>query len=107
MADREAVEVLFDNESGDAFVAFARIERGEENENASFQPVRDPELAPVEQVMIAALGGARLQSESIGAGTGFAQRVSANGVGGELSQIFLLLLFAAPAQQRVVDERVL
>ena len=51
--------------------------------------------------------GACLQGESVGAGTGFAQRIGADGLGGHLRQVTLLLLVVAPAQQGVVDQRVL
>ena len=51
--------------------------------------------------------GAGLQGEGVGAGTGFAERVGADGLGGHLRQVVLLLVFRAPAQQGVVDQRVL
>jgi hypothetical protein len=49
----------------------------------------------------------RLQAESVGARSGFAEGVGADRVGGHPGQETLFLLFVAPAQQGVVDQRVL
>ena len=48
-----------------------------------------------------------MQCECIRPGARFAEGVSANGVGRQLGQITLLLLFTGPAQQSVVDQRIL
>ena len=98
---------FFDNERGDALVSRRGIDRGEENEESGFFAVGDPELAAIENVVAAFEFGFGLQSESVGAGTGFAQGVGSAGIGGHARQIALLLFFGAPAQQGVVDQRVL
>ena len=69
--------------------------------------VGDPELAAVEDVVGAFELGAGLQGEGVGAGTGFAESVGADSVGGHLRQVALFLFGIAPAQQGVVDQRIL
>ena len=69
--------------------------------------VGDPELLAVEEVVVASLLGAGLQSEGVGAGGGLAERVGADGVGREPGKKELLLLRRGPAQQGVDAERVL
>src|SRR5579863_445397 len=107
LAHRESGESFFDQEGGDAFVSGAGIDGGEQNEQSCFFAVRDPQLAAVQHVVAAFEFGTGLQRERVGAGTGFAQGVGPDDLGCHLRQVALLLLIAAPTQQRVVDQRVL
>ena len=83
------------------------IHGGEQDEQARFLGVGDPQLAPVEDVVAALELGFRGQRESVGAAAGFAQRVRAHRFRRQFRQVALFLLFVAPAQQGVVDQRVL
>ena len=100
-------KILLDQERGDALVAGRGIDRGEQHEESSFLAIGDPQLAAVEDVVAALERGPGLQGEGVGSGTGFAEGVGAAGVGGHARQVALLLLLVAPAQQGVVDQRVL
>ena len=100
-------KVLLDDERGDAFVSGGRIDRGQQDEHSRFLAVGDPQLLAVEDILVALQLRAGLQREGVGPRTGFAQRVGAHGVAAHARQVALLLLFGAPAQQSVVDQRVL
>src|ERR1019366_2082917 len=69
--------------------------------------VGDPQLLAVEDILVALQLRLGLQREGIRTGTGFAQRVGAHGVAAQARQIALLLLFRGPAQESVVDQRIL
>ena len=77
LADGESGEIFLDHEGGDAFVSGRGIDGGEEDEDAGFLAVGDPELAAVENVVAALEFRAGLQRECVGAGAGFAERVGA------------------------------
>src|SRR5262245_38143559 len=106
LAHRESGEIPFDNERGDTPVAFARIGVGEDDEEAGLIAVRDPQLAAVDQIMIAFVFGPGLHRERVGAGTRLAQTVGADRVGRQPRDVFLLLGFRAVIQKRVDSQRV-
>ena len=107
LADRKAGRIALDEEGGDALVAGAGIDGGEDDEEAGFGGVGDPELAAVEEVVVAV--GARGGGEGEGVGTGacFGERVGADGVGCHARKVLLLLGFGAPAKEGVYREGVL
>src|SRR5207244_11121891 len=106
-AEGEAGRLLFYEEGGDALVAGGGIEGGEDDVEAGFFGVGDPELLAIEDVVVAAFDGAGLEGEGVGAGGGFAERVGTDGVGGEPGEVFFLLVFGGPADERVDAEGVL
>ena len=57
--------------------------------------------------MIAGVDGARRQREGVRPRTGFRQRIARQRVRGQTRQIFFLLLFAGPALNRIVEQRIL
>ena len=80
LADGEAGRPALDEERRDAAVAGLGIDRGEDDEDVGFVGVGDPELAPVQDESVAALGRPRRQRERVAAGAGFRQRVGADAV---------------------------
>ena len=71
LTDGETGKILFDDEGGNALVPSGGINGGEQNEDAGFLAVRDPELASVEDVVAAlefCLGG---ECKGVGTRTGF------------------------------------
>ncbi len=107
LADLEAGEIALDEEGGDAAVSGGGIGIGEHEEEAGFGGVGDPELAAVEQEMIAALNGGGGEGEGVGAGTGFGERVRADVIAREQGKIPAFLGVVAPAEDGVVDDGVL
>ncbi len=71
LANGEAGEIPFDDEAGDAAIPGFRFCVCEHEEDAGFVAVCDPELAAVQDVVAALLGGASGQREGIRAGAGF------------------------------------
>src|SRR6185503_1299282 len=55
LADREAGHAAFDQERRDTAVTGLRIHRGEHDEEVRFVGVRDPELPPLQDEMVAVL----------------------------------------------------
>ena len=82
LAHRETGKVFFDHECRDALVSRRRIDVREEDEHAGFLGVGDPQLAAVQDVVIALQFGPRLQRKRVRAGTGLAERIRAHRVGG-------------------------
>ena len=107
LAYGEPLKPRLDDEAGNAAVPGGGINGGEENKQAGFARVGDPELAPIEAKAALAFFGAGLQGKRVAAGGRFGERVGAQRVGGEAGQVALLLLARSPAQKRVVDQRVL
>ena len=110
LADGEPRRLPLDDERGDPAVPGVGIDSGEDDEEAGFVGVGDPELAAVQDPVaraVARFARARAQRERVAAGAGFRQGVRADRVGRELRQIALLDVLAAPAKQRVDDQRVL
>ncbi len=107
LADGETGKIFLDQKCGDALVSLRRVDGGEEDEEAGFFGVGDPELAAVEHEVATAELGLGLQSERVRSASGFAQRIGAEGVGGHLGQVAFLLFFIGPAQNRVHHQRVL
>ena len=107
LADREAGHAALDDERGDPAVARLRVEVREDDEEVRFVGVGDPELAAVEPVVVAVLPRPCLERERVAARTGLRQRVRADARGRQLRQHARFQVRAAPAQQRVGDERVL
>ena len=64
-------------------------------------------LRPLSDVAVAVVCGARRQRERVAARPGLRQRIGADGARRQPRQVAPLDLVAAPAQQRVDDERVL
>ena len=64
-------EIALDQERRDAFVARFRIHIREQQEQARFGGIGDPELAAGEAVVIARVDGARGQRERVRARAGF------------------------------------
>ena len=64
---KRGCRAFFDDESCDAAIARFGVEVGEDDEDFGFVAVGDPELAPVDDVMIVALSGACGERESVGA----------------------------------------
>ena len=64
-------KLALDQEGRDAFVAGLRIGVGEEQEEARLGGVGDPQLAAVEQEVVAVVLGARGHGEGVGARPGF------------------------------------
>src|ERR1700730_17844908 len=67
----------------------------------------DPQLAAVQDVIAPFQRSAGLQGEGVGTRTGFAERIRAASVRRHAWQKSLLLFLCPPAQQGVVDQRVL
>ena len=107
LADAEPGRIALDDKRRDAVIAGRGVDGREDDEDAGFERVADPELAAREDPVVAAFGGARRQRKRVAAGAGFGQRIRADGVLGQLRQIRAPQLVAAPALQRVDDERVL
>ena len=91
----------------DAFIAQRGIHGGEQEKEARFGRVGDPQLAPGEPVAIAIFNRARGQSERVRAGAGFGKRITRHRVFRRARQPAALLFVIAPAQDRVVEQRVL
>lgn len=106
-ADGEAGGVAFDQEAGNAAVTGVGVDGGEDEEEAGFGGVGDPEFAAGEEIAIAIGDGAGGEGEGVGAGVGFAERVGADGIGGEGCQKLLVLFGGAVIANGVDDERVL
>src|ERR1017187_6873200 len=107
LADGDSRGVFLDDEGGDALVAGGRIDGGEHDEDSRLLAVGYPQLLAVEDILVALQLRLGLQREGIRTGTGFAQRIGANSVAAQARQIALLLLFRGPAQESVVDQRIL
>src|SRR5205823_3178760 len=90
-----------------SLVSGCGVHRRKQNKNAGFLGIGDPELASVQKVVIPVQVSARLQCEGVGAGSRLAQRIGTHGFGCHARQVALLLLRTAPAQQSIVDQRVL
>src|SRR5205085_7595328 len=75
LADGEALETFFDDKGRDAAIACFWVNVGEDDEDFRFVAVCNPELAPVENVMIALFDSARGERESIRARACLAQSV--------------------------------
>ena len=99
--------VFLHDERRDALVSRRWIDRRQQDEHARFLGVRDPQLLPIQDIVVALQLGPRRERERVRAGARFAQRIGADGVAAHARQIALPLLFRRPAQQRVVDQRVL
>ena len=95
------------DERRDALVSGRRIDRRQQDEDAGFLGVGDPQLLAVQDVLIALQLRASLQRERVGAGVGLAQRIGSHRVSAHPRQVALLLLVGGPAHQRVVHQRVL
>jgi hypothetical protein len=91
----------------DALVALRGIDGGEDDEEVGLRRVGDPELAPGQLPVVTAVHRPAGQRESVGAGTRLRQGVGAHPLRSQLREVARVLLGVAPAQQRVVDERVL
>src|SRR5205085_4374256 len=107
LADREALETFLDDEGRDAAVARLRVRVGEDDEQPRLVAVRYPELLTGQLVVVAAIYGARLHGEGVGAGACFRKGICADGLRGEAREVLLLLLGVAPAYECVIDESVL
>ncbi len=107
LAHGEPRKTLLDNERCDSLVTGGGIDRGKEDKKAGFLAIGDPQLASVKNVVAALERGPGLQSERIRSRTSFAECVGAAGVGSHARQEVLLLFLVAPAQQGIVDQRVL
>lgn len=83
------------------------IDGGEDEEEASFGGVGDPEFAAGDEVIAAIGNGASGEGEGVGTGVGFTQSVGANGVFGEGGEASYLLLGAAEVANGVHDQCVL
>ena len=80
---------------------------GEQQEEAGFGRVGDPQLAAVEQEVVALVFRARRHGEGVGARPGFRERVGRHRIRRQARQVLRLLLRRGPAQQRVVADGVL
>lgn len=106
-ADGEAGGVAFNQKTGDAAVAGVGVDGGEDEEEAGFGGVGDPEFATGEEEIVAIGDGAGGEGEGVRAGVGFAERVGADGIGGERCQELLVLFAGTVIANGVDDERVL
>ena len=80
LADLKAGEFALDQECRDAFVSGFGIYVGEEEIEAGFVGVGDPEFAAGDAVVVAGVDGAGRQGEGVGAGAGFGKSVARDGV---------------------------
>ena len=81
LTDSESFEVLLDNERGDAAITGFGVRVREQHKDFRFLAVRDPELAAVQDEVVAAIYRTRLQGESVRAGSSFTQRISPDFLG--------------------------
>src|SRR5579883_2992356 len=72
-ADAEAGEISLDEECGDAAISGGGIDGGEENEDARFGGIADPELAAVDQEFAILAAGGGGESEGVRPGAGFGE----------------------------------
>src|SRR6185369_1624831 len=100
-------KTLLDNERRDAAISRFRICVSKEHEDLCFDAVCDPELATVDDIMIALINRTGLHRKSIRARTRLTQGVSSNLFASELCQILLFLFGSAPPKESVVDQCVL
>ena len=109
LADREARGAALDEERGDALVSRLGVDRGEDDEQVRLVAVGDPELLAVEDVVVTI----RRRRGSCSAKAslpepGLRQGVRADPRRGQLRQVALLLVGAAPAERAaLMHERVL
>ncbi len=103
----EAGKFALHQERRHSLVAGLRIGIGEEQEKAGLAGVGDPQLAPIQQEMVAVVVGARGHGKGIGARPGFRQGVGGDGIPGQARQVFGFLFGRGPAQQRVIADGVL
>src|SRR2546425_4359772 len=90
--DGKPWKIAFDEECGDSFVTLLRIDVGEHDKKICFDSVRNPQLAAVQNKMIAFIRSPARESECVAAGARFRQRVSANHVFGESRKVFAFLV---------------
>ena len=107
--DGETFEVALDDKRGNAFVARVRIHGGEDDEQARFSAVGNPQLGSREPVPVAVvvLSRAARERERVAPGIGLGKCVGADGVDRKPRQVAFFLFFRRPAHEGVVDERVL
>src|SRR5207245_7839811 len=96
-----------DKKCRNPLVASPWINAGKEHKEPRFLAISNPEFTSIEDVIAPLQGGASLQGKSVGAGTSLAQRVGAAGVGCHARKVALFLLVGTPAQQGVIDQRIL
>src|SRR5690606_13109080 len=102
---REAGEVLFDEEGGDAARAGLEVVLGIDDEDVGIRSVGDPELGAVEHPAVAAEVGAQLHRYHVGAGAGLAHRERPDVLAAhQLRQVLALLRLGAVATDLVDAE---
>jgi hypothetical protein len=106
LRNRESLRALLDNERRDALVLLARVKVGKHDEEIGFDAVCYPHFAAADLVAGVCACGFCGEREGVGAGDGFGKAEGADGVGGELGEIFLLHCLGAPFEDRGVDEGV-
>src|ERR1017187_4920239 len=106
-ADGESGRIFLDQKRRDPLVALRRIHGGKQNEQPRLFAIRDPELASVENELIAFEFGLGLQRKRVRSRSRFAQRIGAKHVRRQPRQVTLLLVFIGPAQNRIPEQRVL
>ena len=107
LADLEAGRPPVDDERGDAAVAGLGVGVGEHDEDLGLVAVRDPELAPVEDVVAAVAGGPRRHAERVAPRAGLREGVGPDGAGREPRKDPPGQVLGAPAVEGVDDQRVL
>src|ERR1700760_3803126 len=99
--------MLLHQKCSDPLVACAAVNRSEDDEQSGLLRIGDPQLLPVQYVMVSLAFCSRLQRESVTSGTGLTQCVGANHLRRKLWQVVPLLRLGSPAEQSVDGESVL
>src|SRR5262249_37012871 len=100
----EPPEPALDSERRDSLITLTCIHSSKDNEEVSLGAVRDPQLAAVENPLLALVCGFGLQAKGVGSGARFRERVGAHGVAGEAREVTPLEVVGRPFEQQRVDE---
>src|SRR5262245_24380212 len=98
--------IAFHEKSRNAPVAPGGINRGKNDVEPRFTPVARPELAPIQEIMIALQCGTGLQGKRIATRTGFREGIGTHRMPRQLGQVGSALGWRAPAEQRIGHEGV-
>ena len=102
---RKTLEVLLDDEGGDAARAGGAVGLGVDHQRVGDRPIGDPHLRAVENIAVALAVGARAHRHHVGAGARLRHRQRADVLAGnQLGQIFAFLFGTAVAAELVDAE---
>src|SRR5689334_11312578 len=99
----EPWKILLNDERRNSLVPSRRINAGEQNEDASFLSICNPELPAVQHIVAPLYLRPGLECERVGTRSSLTERIGPDRVAGHLGQVPLFLFVTAPAQECIVD----